>query len=388
MKILVPCSTIDLKYKLGCTPSWWQLIKAFHELGHEIIVTPFLGDPVESLWWRTYPNPCSFESRVYNKYLEFKRRSIGLAGRSGRDESLFIDLTEKIVHDKWASHIMSILEKEKDIDAIMFMNLPLNSLKGIPDQIHKQYAIPVAYVDGDMPTILPKYAYGRGFKINYYKNADLSEYDVVFTNSKGSIPDLIGYGARKVAPLYYAVDPHLFSPIPLEKTIDVSFFGYGSEYRDEWMEKMISVPSVNLPLVKFCIGGKGFSIDLGKAIQVGDMSYSAFRTFCCSSKLCLNITRWSHTSVYASSTARPFELAGFGSCVVSQPYSGITEWFVPGKEIILLDESDDVCEVYTTLLEDDEQREKIGNAARARVVKDHTFSNRANLVLQNIKDVK
>jgi len=37
MKILVICSTLDLKYKLGCTPSWWQLLKALHETGNEVI---------------------------------------------------------------------------------------------------------------------------------------------------------------------------------------------------------------------------------------------------------------------------------------------------------------------------------------------------------------
>ena len=59
MKILVLASALDLKYGLGCTPSWWQLLKGFQETGNEVIAIPYLGDPVESLWWRTYRNPCS-----------------------------------------------------------------------------------------------------------------------------------------------------------------------------------------------------------------------------------------------------------------------------------------------------------------------------------------
>ena len=58
MKILAVASTMDLRQRLGCTPAWWQLWKALYEIGHEVIVTPYLGDPVDSLWWRTYPNPC------------------------------------------------------------------------------------------------------------------------------------------------------------------------------------------------------------------------------------------------------------------------------------------------------------------------------------------
>ena len=66
MKILALASTLDLKYGLGCTPSWWQLLKGFQETGNEVIAIPYLGDPVRSLWWRTYDNPCSWQSRLFN----------------------------------------------------------------------------------------------------------------------------------------------------------------------------------------------------------------------------------------------------------------------------------------------------------------------------------
>jgi len=74
MKLLAFVSTIDLKYKLGCTPSWWQLLKALHETGNEVIVVPYLGGAVESLWWRTYENSCKFESILYNNFLKSQRK--------------------------------------------------------------------------------------------------------------------------------------------------------------------------------------------------------------------------------------------------------------------------------------------------------------------------
>ena len=48
-------------------------LKALHETGNEVIAVPFLGDPVESLWWRCYPNPCTAESKLYNRYLDWKK---------------------------------------------------------------------------------------------------------------------------------------------------------------------------------------------------------------------------------------------------------------------------------------------------------------------------
>ena len=384
MKLLIPCSTIDLKYRLGCTPSWWQLFKALHEIGNEVIITPYLGDPVEALWWRTYPNPCSLESKIYNAYLENKKKKGKLPKRS-KKRPWVEKLAEGYVKKKWEKHLINIIEKEKNIDALIFINIPLNHIKGIPTKIKEEYGITVGYFDGDMPTILPKYAVDRGFKFNYYVDADLSEYDVFFTNSKGVIPELKEIGAKKVYPLYYAADPELFKPIEMEKDIDISFFGYGSEYREEWMKKMITNPSKKLKGVNFVVGGGGFKIDLGNATLVGDIPYSAFREFCCRSKICLNITRWSHTQVYASSTARPFELAAYGACIVSQPYNGIEEWFEVGKELIVVNSEKEAIETYKWLLEDEEERKKLGKRARERILREHTFHHRAKEMIGKLR---
>lgn len=385
MKILVACSTLDLKYKLGCTPSWWQLLKALHEIGNEVIATPYLGDPVESPWWRTYPNPCSSESKLYNRFLDHKKRCGKLADHNENPNNLLNRFAELHVKRKWQEHLFSILQKEKDVDAVFIMNIPLNHIKGIAEKIRQEFGIPVAYYDGDMPTILPKYATGRGFKFNYYVDADLSEFDAFFTNSKGVIPDLEEMGARNVHPLYYAADPDLFKPVDVEKDIDISFFGYGSELREEWMKKMIAEPSMQLPDVNFSVGGRGFGIPLGNANLIGDLSYSAFREFCCRSKICLNITRWSHTNVYASATARPFELAAYGACIVSQPYNGIEEWFEVGKELVVVDGMAEALEAYTWLLSSEDDCRNIGKRARERVFREHTYHKRAELVMQVLK---
>lgn len=394
MKILVICSTLDLKYRLGCTPSWWQLLKALHETGNEVIAVPYLGDPVDSPWWRTYPNPCSEESKLYNRFLKLYNRFLDHKKRCGKlprynekPNPLLNLLAEYHVHRRWEKHILDILSREEDIDATFIMNVPINHIKGIPTRVREEFGIPVAYYDGDMPTILPKYATSRGFKFNYYVNADLSEFDAFFTNSKGVIPDLEEMGARNVHPLYYAADPDLFKPVDVKKDIDVSFFGYGSEFREEWMRKMIANPSVQFPDMNFSVGGRAFGIPLGNASLIGDLSYSAFREFCCRSKICLNITRWSHTNVYASATARSFELAAYGACIVSQPYSGIEEWFEVGKDLIVVNNEDEAIETYQRLLASDEERHRLGENARERIFREHTYHNRAELVTGELSNI-
>ena len=388
MKILVIASTIDLKNKLGCTPAWWQLLKALYEIGNEVIVIPYLGNPVESLWWRTYDNPCSKESIIYNSYLEGRKRR----GKSPSEKTPLMPIATQIIkhyiRPKWERHLIHILERECDVGLLLLMSIPINHITGIPSKIRNRFRIPVVYYDGDMPTILPKYTVGRGFKFNYYEGANLSEFDAFFTNSKGCIPDLEKMGAKNVHPLYYGIDPDLVAPIKIEKDIDISFFGYGSDFREEWMEKLITIPSREMPGASFVVAGGGFRVDLGNARMIGDLSYSQWRQLCCRSKINLNITRWSHTDVYASSTSRPFELAAFGSCIVSQPYNGIEEWFEIGKEMVVVNSVEEAIETYKRLLNDETKREEMGKRARERVLREHTSKHRAAELVGIIKKIK
>ena len=387
MKILAFASTIDLKYRLGCTPAWWQLFKALHEIGNEVIVIPYLGAPIESLWWRTYENPCELESTLFNTFMNKQKKVIDPA----KTKNLLSPVTKRLikydVRPKVRKKLHDIIKKEKNIDLIFFMNVPLNHITGIASEIKEEYSIPCIYYDGDMPTILPQYANDRGFKFDYYEGADVSEYDAFFVNSMGVIDDLKKAGARNVAPLYYAADADLFAPVDVEQAIDVSFFGYGSELREEWMTNMITEPSKRLSDVNFSVGGGGFGIDMGNANPVGDISYSAFREFCCRSKINLNITRWSHTNVYASATARPFELAAYGACIVSQPYNGIEEWFDVGRELVVVNSEDEAVETYEWLLDSEDERLQMGERARQRILKDHTYRNRAQTVVEMVRKV-
>jgi spore maturation protein CgeB len=102
----------------------------------------------------------------------------------------------------------------------------------------------------------------------------------------------------------------------------------------------------------------------------------------------LNITRWSHTKVYASSTARPFELAAYGSCIVSQPYKGIEEWFEVGRELVIVEGEEETIETYKWLLNDEGARKEIGKNARERILKEHTFQHRAEKIIKVLKGVK
>jgi spore maturation protein CgeB len=118
-----------------------------------------------------------------------------------------------------------------------------------------------------------------------------------------------------------------------------------------------------------------------------NVPFSRLREYCCRSKINLNIVRGAHASVYGSSSNRPFELAAMECCIVSNPYLGLEEWFEPGKELFIVQEADEIGELYQWLLDNETERKKIGQRARERVLKEHTYQHRAKLLVQMIRDL-
>lgn len=381
-KILVLASTLNLTHRLGCTPQWWQLLKAFRERGHEVVAIPYLGDPVESPWWRTHENPLSLESKIMNRVTESGNDR--LAGREGLTKRLSEALIKHRVRPAWSKHLDRVLDheqREDPVDLVLMLNIPLNHINGLPQRIRDEYGVQVAYWDGDLPTILPEYAEESGFKFDYYDGAHLGEYDAFFSNSKGAIPALRERGARNVHPLYWAVDPHLFHPLDIEQDIDVAFYGHGDQMRKEWLTTLITEPSQELPHRRFVVGGKGFTMDLGDVHREGVIPYSAYDRFVNRAKINVNATRTSHANVYASATTRPFELAAYGACTVSQPTNGIEEWFTEGKDLVVVESAHEAKEAYEQLLDDPEHRAEIGRNARETILERHTFHHRAHSIL-------
>lgn len=256
MKILVFCSTIDFMHRLGTTPFWWQLLKALHESGCEIIVTPYLGRPIESPWWSVYPNPFSLVSRAFNRMLDSTgRRSIG---RYGFLSYLSMPIIKSVVRPRWEKNILEILDTEGDVDILLVLGVPLNQIVGIPSKAKLRSKLKVVYFDGDLPTSLPDYAKNNAFKFDFYPGADLGEYDLFLSSSLGSLPILKSMGARNPQVMYYGVDPDVYTHIKTKKEHDIFYYGHWSNTKESRMDYMINKPAQALADNIFLVGGKGY----------------------------------------------------------------------------------------------------------------------------------
>jgi Glycosyl transferases group 1 len=387
-KILAVASAVDLDFRYGCTPAWWQLWKGLYEAGCDLIVTPYRGRAVESPWWRTYENPCYREGEAF-------AAARVAAARLKRDTHLRRDeehprdsAADRIVRrviaswvtPRWQRHLERILEREGDVAAVIVFTVPMSHLRGVPTALRERFDVPIVYYDGDVPMSLPEFG-GMDTGFNIYHGADPSEYDLVVSNSEGGLGRLLELGARRAEAVFWGADPELFTPLPVEKEHDVFFYGYGDKFRREWMQQLIGEPSRRLADVDFALGGRDFRGDLGHARVIGDIPFNAFNRAISASRINLNVTRRSHATVVASSTARPFELAMAGAAIVSSPVAGMQRWFEPGRELLVVADADEAEQAYRQLLADPASREELGRRARERALDEHTYLARARRLL-------
>ena len=388
-KILAVASAIDLDFRYGCTPAWWQLWKGLYEVGVDLIVTPYRGRAVESPWWRTAPNPAYLEGESFARARDAWARLKGdrylrrEESDPGDTDRLVREVVWRWVTPRWQRHIERILEREGDVDAVLVFTVPMSHLRGIPTNLRERFGVPVVFYDGDVPMSLPEFG-GMDTGFNYYYGADPGEYDLVVSNSEGGLDRLRELGARRAEALFWAADPELFKPLPVEKEHDVFFYGYGDKFRREWMRELVGEPSRRLPDVDFALGGEDFQGDIGRARSLGVIPFNAFNRAISSSRIALNVTRRAHATVRASSTARPFELAMAGAAIVSNPHDGIETWFEPGRELLVVEDADGATAAYRELLGDPGAAEELGARARERALDEHTYAHRARRLLELI----
>ena len=387
-KILAVASAVDLDFRYGCTPAWWQLWKGMYEAGADVIVTPYRGRPVESPWWRTAPNPTYREGESYQAARDLLARLKGdryLRREEVSPEDTTVDrLTRetirRFVTPRWKRHLERLIERERP-DAVIVFTIPMAHLQGIPAALRERFGVPVVFYDGDVPMSLPEYG-GMDTGFNPYHGADPAEYDVVLSNSEGGIPRLLELGARRAEPLYWAADPEFFAPQQVEREVDVFFYGYGDKFRRDWMEALVGRPSRDDPEIDFALGGLDFQGDTGAARLLGDVPFNVFARAISAARVNLNMTRKPHATVPGSSTARPFELASSGAAIVSNPHEGIERWFEPGSELVVVSSSEEALAAYRELLADPGQAEDMGRRARERVLDEHTYAHRARRLLE------
>jgi spore maturation protein CgeB len=207
------------------------------------------------------------------------------------------------------------------------------------------------------------------------------QFDMILTYGGGKpvVEAYKRFNAQNCYPIYNGFDPDTHYPVKSESSLlnDLSFLGNRLPDREARADDFFFKPAFALPEKRFLLAGNGWG-DKPKPSNInylGHLYCSAHNSFNRSSLAVLNVNRDSMAKYGFSPATRIFEAAGAGACLISDSWTGIEQFFEPGKEILLANNGNEVVETLCSLTP--AQARSIGQAAYHRAVRDHTYSERA-----------
>ena len=237
-----------------------------------------------------------------------------------------------------------------------------------------------AFWDVDAPATLDRIANDLGDPFH----ALIPQFDIVFTYGGG--PPVVeayqGFGARACVPIYNGLDPATHHPEPPEPRFacDLGLVANRLPDRERRIKEFFLAVAGELHDRRFLLAGAGWGDkpiprNVGYIGHLYTADHNAFNASCLA---VLNVSRDSMASNGYSPATRVFEAAGAGACLITDAWHGIELFFEPGREILVAENGPAVAEQLARLTPAAARR--IGAAARARALAEHTYTQRVRLV--------
>jgi spore maturation protein CgeB len=234
--------------------------------------------------------------------------------------------------------------------------------------------------DVDAPATLDRLTAdpGDGF------HAELPKFDFVLTYGGGKpvTERYLELGARRCEPIYNGFDPDVHFPVSPEARFggDLSFLGNRLPDREKRVDDFFLRAASIASEQRFVLGGNGWSDKTmpQNVSYVGHVYTADHNAFNCSARMVLNISRDSMARYGFSPATRVFEAAGAGACLITDAWQGLELFLQPGKEVLVAHSGEEVAQIVRQLGAD--QARSIGEAARRRVLQDHTYRQRGAMV--------
>lgn len=235
---------------------------------------------------------------------------------------------------------------------------------------------PVAFWDVDAPVTVAECA-----APDSYLRSLIPRFDCIFTYGGGA-PVVEGYralGARRVVPVYNAVDPQAYHPAaPSEDyACDLFFMGNRMPDREARFQHFFLGAAGRVPTARFLLGGAGWeSLSLPPNVRsIGHCPTPLHPQMNCSARLVLNLNREAMAATGFSPPTRVFEATACGACVVTDAWEGVAQFFTPDAEILVAEGPEDLARYVAEI--SPREAQEIGRRARQRVLRDHTYASRA-----------
>lgn len=196
------------------------------------------------------------------------------------------------------------------------------------------------------------------------------------------------FGARACACIYNALDPQTHAPAPAEPRFaaDLALLANRLPDREDRIDRFFFQAARRLPHRPFLLGGEGWGeAQLPPNVRpIGHVGSADHNAFNASALAVLNVARDSMAAVGFSPATRVFEAAGAGACLISDAWDGFDQFLKPGEEALLARDGEEVAALLAALTP--KRARQIGQAARRRVLAEHTYAHRAREADRVLRD--
>jgi spore maturation protein CgeB len=220
---------------------------------------------------------------------------------------------------------------------------------------------------------------------NYFLDL-VPEFDHILTYGGGKrVQDTYSrFGARRVTPIYNAYSPDTHFTVDKNPTYeaDLAFLGNRLPDREHRVDEFFFRVAEALPSRKFILGGSGWEDKPmpPNVTYIGHVSSNDHNAFNCSPLAILNISRESMAEYGYSPATRIFEAAGAGSCIITDGWMGVSFFFEPEAEILVVANRDQLVQTLSAL--DQKKANDVGRAAQRKASETHTYQHRAEQLLE------
>lgn len=341
MRIVILGLSITSSWGNGHAVTWRALVSALDALGHDVL---FLERDVP--WYaahRDLPEPPYGRTALYSSVDDLTAR-FGDALRRA----------DAVILGSYVPEGIAIAERVFDL------------ARGVR-----------AFYDIDTPVTLA--ALERG-DCTYVARSQIPSFDVYFSFTGGPTLDRLEHtlGATRARPLYCSIDPETHAPEHRPHTHALGYLGTYSDDRQPRVESLLCAAARRLTHRRFSVVGPRYPEGLRWPANVDRIEHlppPRHAAFYGSLDFTLNITRDDMIAAGHAPSIRLFEAAACGVPIISDRWDGIECLFTPDVEIIIADDTDTVVAALTEMGPD--ERARMGEAARERVMARHTATHRA-----------
>jgi len=281
-----------------------------------------------------------------------------------------------VLYEDWNEAQTDAEIELRDADVLIVTSYCHDAL-AIAESFSKTRALRIFY-DLDTPVTFARIAAGES--VSYIGPRGLRDYHLALSFTGGEALRLLQdeLGAPQAAPFYGCVDPdlyHIGTPQPQYRAA-LSYIGTYAADRQAKLAELFIEPAKQLPGERFVIAGAQYPANFPWVDNIHFVQHlppGEHPSFYAASRLTLNITRDAMANMGYCPSGRLFEAAACGAVIISDEWPGLDEFFEPNEEIIIASNRDDVL---AALQLSDGELSRLANAARGRVLREHSAARR------------